>query len=240
MRNFCKLTSILAVAATTVAAQAETEFQGTFGYKSDHIRRAQVIGNDGAYYGNLNFSKAGLSFSATALKSMGGVDAAAAESILPYPGDVTEEQFEIGYSASIGQFNFDLKMLDRTSDADVGGLTTSEVIERENSISFDVGGFDYTYVDGELTLEDGDGGLGYAAHSIGYTVSNVNLLLGRMRYDTNGAGYEYYEIKTATEMFGLDVTLMLTGVMSIDNIDDDLFYDPKDRLILGFSKSIDL
>ena len=56
MRNFCKLTSILAVAATTVAAQAETEFQGTFGYKSDHIRRAQVIGNDGAYYGNLNFS----------------------------------------------------------------------------------------------------------------------------------------------------------------------------------------
>jgi hypothetical protein len=241
MRNFCKLTSILAVAATTVAAQAEAEFQGTFGYKSDHIRRAQVIGNDGAYYGNLNFSKAGLSFSATALKSMGGVDAAAAEAILPYPGDVTEEQFEIGYSASIGQFNFDLEMLDRTSDADVGGLTTSEVIERENSISFDVGGFDYTYVDGELTLEDeGDGELGYAAHSIGYTVSNVNLLLGRMRYDTNGAGYEYYEIKTATEMFGLDVTLMLTGVMSIDNIDDGQFYDPKDRLILGFSKSIDL
>jgi hypothetical protein len=61
-----------------------------------------------------------------------------------------------------------------------------------------------------------------------------------MRYDTNGAGYEYYEIKTATEMFGLDVTLMLTGVMSIDNMDNGQFYDPKDRLILGFSKSIDL
>ena len=74
MENFYKLISILALASTTLATQAETKFQGTFGFKSDHIRRAQVIGNDGAYYGNLNFSKAGLSFSATSLESMGGVD----------------------------------------------------------------------------------------------------------------------------------------------------------------------
>tara|TARA_B100000963_G_C22539238_1_gene631404 strand:- start:21 stop:740 length:720 start_codon:yes stop_codon:yes gene_type:complete len=239
MRNFYKLTSILALAATTTVAQAETEFQGTIGYKSDHIRRAQVIGNDGAYYGNLNFSKAGLSFSVTALESMGGVNNDDAEAIIPFPGDVTEEQFEIGYSASIGQFNFDLKMLDRNSDADVNGLT-AEVEERENSISFDVGGLDYTYVDGEILIPDeGDEELGYAAHSIAYTVSNVNFLLGRMRYDTQGAGYDYYEIKTETEMFGLDVSVVLTGVLSIDSIDSDQF-DPKDRLVLDFSKSIDL
>ena len=240
MENFYKLISILALASTTLATQAETKFQGTFGFKSDHIRRAQVIGNDGAYYGNLNFSKAGLSFSASVLESMGGVDASAAEGIITYPGDLTEEQFEIGYSASVGQFNFDLKMLDRTSDADVGGGLTAEVEERENSISFDVGAFDYTYVDGEITVEgEGDEALGYGAYLIGYTVSNVNFALGRMRYDTQGAEYDYYEIKTATEMFGLDVTVMLTGVMSIDNIDGDQF-DPKDRLILDFSKSIDL
>ena len=239
MENFYKLISILTLASTTVVAQAETKFQGTFGFKSDHIRRAQVIGNDGAYYGNLNFSKAGLSFSATALKSMGGVDAAAAEGIITYPDDLTEEQFEIGYSASIGQFNFDLKMLDRTSDADVPGGLTAEVEERENSISFDVGAFDYTYVDGEISIEaEGDGELGYNAYSIGYNVSNVNFLLGRMRYDSQGAGYDYYEIKTATEMFGLDVSVVLTGVIGIDNLDDE--FDPKDRLILGFSKSIDL
>ena len=55
MENFYKLISILALASTTLATQAETKFQGTFGFKSDHIRRAQVIGNDGAYYGNFKF-----------------------------------------------------------------------------------------------------------------------------------------------------------------------------------------
>jgi hypothetical protein len=243
MRNFFKLTSILAVAATTVAAQAETEFQGTFGYKSDHLRRAQVIGNDGAYYGNLNFSKAGLSFSVTLLESKGGVDSNAAEAILNYQTDVTEEQFEIGYSASVGQVNFDLKILDRTIglNDDDNESTYIELKEKENSISFNVGDFDYSYVDGELTMPDEteDFELGYDVHSIGYDVNNVNFTLGRMRYDSEGSpSYNYYEIETGTEMFGLDVSVMLTGVISSDELEGEL--EPKDRLVLGFSKSIDL
>ena len=237
MKTFPKIMAGIALIATSVVVQAETEFNGTFGYKSDHLRRAQVIGNDGGYYGNLNFSKAGLSFSATALESKGG--AVDGEALVLFTDDSTEEQFEIGYSASVGQVNFDLKILDRTSGL-YGDYEDKyvEVKEKENSISFNVGDFDYSYVDGELTLEEGID-LRYDVNSIGYDVNNVNFTLGRMRYDAEvSPSYKYYEIETGTEMFGLYVSVMVTGVISTHEFGDQL--KSKDRLVLGFSKSIDL
>jgi hypothetical protein len=75
--------------------------------------------------------------------------------------------------------------------------------------------------------------------SLGYNVGNVAITLGS--FDTDGGPeYNYYEISTGTELFGLDATVSVTDTFSEENMDLIFVDESGATLVVSVSKSLNL
>jgi len=244
MKTFSKIIAGIALIATSVVVQAEVS--GELGAKSSHVRRGSELGNEATYYGAMRFELAGLSFGATVVDTSNNGEH---DYVCCNPGafgNLTETTYDVGYAMSVGYLDLNVGYLQRENNWEdaVGETDTAEL-----SVGIDLGGIDFTYVDGEVkgaaALALGEPS--YTDRSLGYTVGNTRFLLGETKVTAVSAppvGWTYYEITAGTEAFGLDLTATLTGVISIDDefgAQAGVFGgDTKSSLVIGVSKSLSL
>lgn len=228
MKTLVKAIAIASLASTAAVAQAEVS--ATLGVNSSYMFRGVEMADGNTTYANLGFDMAGLAVGITVTDSDGN------ESM----GANTETDIAIGYSMNVMGTDVRLSYTDYAYDYgqgdDQGGQT-------EFAVGITASGLSIDYVDGEDTARDANGpaaGGGeendFTVLSLGYTVGNVGITLGQVDSDDAAVGeYNYYEISTGTELFGLDASVTVTNTFSEDVIDEG-----GATLVVGVSKSLNL
>ena len=240
MKTLFKAIAIASLASTALVAQAETT--ANLGYSTSYQFRGVELADGNTMSGSLSTNLAGLSAAVTIL------DASDDDQ------DFQEVDLELGYSIDIANLTLDLGYVQReytfdTVDAqnDPNGVN-DDISDSEFSVSMTASGLTITYVDGEIQDDGLDQGLpiadvDYDVLSLGYSVGNIDITLGQVDED-NGSEFNYYEISTGTELFGLDTTVMLTNTFSEDagtnnqQADDEM--EREARIVVSLSKAIDL
>ncbi len=237
MKIFKKLLTAIALFTTSFVAFAEVS--GQLGANTSHVRRGVELGNETAYYGAMQFDLAGLSFGATVVDTSVDGDqdyiCCAVPLALGDSGDLTETTFNVGYDITIGQLDVALGYLQRENSWSLVGNGDEDIDTTEFSASINLQDIVLTYIDGDVKDDPSN----YEEILLGYKVGNTQISLGDVTVD-NGFGFEsswkYYEVSTGSEVWGLDLSVTLTGVISAD----DPLQDQKSSLVIGLSKSLSL
>lgn len=220
MKTLVKAIAIASLASTAAVAQADVT--GSLGYASSYQFRGVELAEGSIVTGSLGMDLAGVSFSAVVTDAT--------------DDGFTETDYILGYTMNIGGVDVDLGYTDYNYNLGAGDDDSGE---QEFSVGVTVSGLNIGYVDGEAEASDGTES-DYDVLTLGYTVSNVDITLGQVDVD-GGGEYNYYEISTGTELWGLDATLMLTNTFSAEapgTPDDDL--KQSSRIVIGLSKSLSL
>jgi hypothetical protein len=254
MKIFLKLVTFFALFTTSLVALAEVS--GQLGANTSHVRRGVELTNETATYGAIQFDLAGLSFGATVVDTSGNsrqdyiccnvlimqtVNQTAASGV-EIPTDLTETTYNVGYDVTIGQLDVALGYLQRenswsvTDTLSLGNPSINMDIDTaEFSASINLKGIALTYIDGEVKSESSD----YEEILLGYTVGNTQISLGDVTVN-DGFGFEtswkYYEISAGSQVWGLDLSATLTGIISAEFP----LEDQKPSLVIGLSKSLSL
>jgi hypothetical protein len=240
MKFFTKFITSIALLATSLVALAEVS--GQLGVNSSHVRRGVELGNETATYGAIQFDLAGLSFGATVVDTSadGDQDYICCNQFLIFgqPGDLTETTFNVGYDVTIGKLDVALGYLQRENSWAFDNAPQGfdgDVDTAEFSASIDLQGIALTYIDGTVKGNPSN----YEEILLGYTVGNTQISLGDVTID-NGFGFEtswkYYEISAGSQVWGLDLSATLTGIISAEFP----LEDQKPSLVIGLSKSLSL
>lgn len=240
MNTFSKVIAGIALIATSVVVQAE--ISGQLGVNSSHIRRGVELANEASTYGAIQFDLAGLSFGATVVDTSadGEQDYICCNLIVlnGEPGDLTETTFNVGYDITIGQLDVALGYLQRenswTYDNAPQGFD-GDVNTDEFSASINLQGIALTYIDGDVRDDPSN----YEEILLGYTVGNTQISLGDVTVNSgfgDETSWKYYEISTGSQVWGLDLSATVTGVISAE----DPLEDQKPSLVIGLSKSLSL
>jgi hypothetical protein len=237
MKFFSKLLTSVALLATSLVAFAEVS--GQLGVNSSHVRRGVELGNETATYGAIQFDLAGLSFGATVVDTSadGEQDYICCLPTLVVAndsGDLTETTYSVGYDVTVGKLGVALGYLQRENKWSLELAGDGVVDTAEFSASIDLQGIALTYIDGTVKGDPSS----YEEILLGYTVGNTQISLGDVTLDTgfDDTSYKYYEISTGSEVWGLDLSVTLTGIISAE----DPLEDQKSSLVLGLSKSLSL
>ncbi|MAV75723.1 MAG: hypothetical protein CL691_03790 [Cellvibrionales bacterium] len=240
MKIFLKLVTFFALFTTSLVALAEVS--GQLGANTSHVRRGVELGNETAYYGAIQFDLAGLSFGATVVDTSGDGEQDYICCNIPVlqgqPGDLTETTFNVGYDITIGQLDVALGYLQRENswlfDNAPQGFD-GDVDTSEFSASINLQGIALTYIDGDVK----DNPSNYEEILLGYTVGNTQISLGDVTVHTglgDESSWKYYEISTGSQVWGLDLSATLTGIISAE----EPLQDQKPSLVIGLSKSLSL
>lgn len=240
MNTFSKVIAGIALLATSVVVQAE--ISGELGVNSSHVRRGAELGNETATYGAIQFDLAGLSFGATVVDTSADGDqdyiCCNAPVVFGQPGDLTETTFNVGYDVTIGKLDLALGYLQRENSWAFDNAPQGfdgDVDTAELSASIDLQGIALTYIDGDMK----DNPSSYEEILLGYTVGNTQISLGDVTVNTgfgDETSWKYYEISTGSQVWGLDLSATLTGIISAE----DPLQDQKPSLVIGLSKSLSL
>jgi hypothetical protein len=252
MKTFSKIMAGIALIATSVVVQAEVS--GELGVNSSHIRRGAELANEATTYGAIQFDFAGLSFGATVVDTSadGGQDyiccnsitmssVAAASGGVDVQTDLTETTYNVNYDIKIGYLDVGLGYLQRENswayvDPSPGNpVFRVDVDTAEFSASIDLQGIALTYIDGTVKGNPSN----YEEILLGYSVGNTQISLGDVTvYDGLGddTSWKYYEISTGSQVWGLDLSATLTGIISAEFP----LEDQKPSLVIGLSKSLSL
>ena len=197
MKTLVKAIAIASLASTAAVAQADVT--GSLGYASSYQFRGVELAEGSIVTGSIGMDLGGVSFSAVVTNAT--------------DDGFTETDYILGYTMNIGGVDVDLGYTDYNYNLGEGD---DDVGEQEFSVGVTVSGLSIGYVDGEA--DDGDAttdDVDYDVLTLGYSVSNVDITLGQVDFD-GGVEYNYYEISTGTELWGLDATVMLTNTFSAD------------------------
>ena len=240
MKTFSKIIAGIALIATSVVVQAEVS--GELGVISSHVRRGAELGNEAATYGAIQFDLAGLSFGATVVDTSGDGDqdyiCCNGPVLGGQPGDLTETTFNVGYDVTIGKLDLSLGYLQRENSWSFDNAPQGfdgDVDTAEFSASIDLQGIALTYIDGDVKHDPSN----YEEFLLGYTVGNTQISLGDVTVNTgfgDETSWKYYEISTGSQVWGLDLSATLTGIISAE----DPLQDQKPSLVIGLSKSLSL
>ena len=226
MKTLVKAIAIASLASTAAVAQADVT--GSLGYASSYQFRGIELAEGSIVSGSIGTDLGGLSISAVVTDAT--------------DDDFTETDYILGYTLNLGGLAVDLGYTDYNYDYGQGNDDSGE---QEFSLGVTVSGLSIGYIDGEM--EDSDGNeADYDVLTLGYTVSNVDITLGQVDVD-GGQEWNYYEISTGTELWGLDATVMLTNTFSEDSFTDDNGVALTDdemkqnsRIAISLSKSLSL
>ena len=237
MKTFSKIMAGIGLIATSVVVQAE--ISGELGVNSSHVRRGVELGNETATYGAIQFDLAGLSFGATVVDTSadGEQDYICCVTSLAVgndSGDLTETTYSVGYDVTVGKLDVALGYLQRENKWSLELAGDGVVDTAEFSASIDLQGIALTYIDGNVKGTTSS----YEEILLGYSVGNTQISLGDVTVDAGmvDTSYKYYEISTGSEVWGLDLSVTLTGIISAE----DPLEDQKSSLVLGLSKSLSL
>lgn len=226
MKTLIKAIAIASLASTAAVAQAEVT--GSLGVNSSYQFRGLEMADGMTTNASLGFDLAGISvgvYLTDADNGAIGYQAGAA-------ADFTETDIVLGYGMNVMGTDVRLSYTDYSYNfgggVDDGGQT-------EFSVGITASGLAIDYVDGEDSDMAGVGDSDYDVLTLGYTVGNVGITLGAVDMDAGDAEYNYYEISTGTELFGLDATVTVTNTFSEDNVDES-----GATLVVGVSKSLNL
>lgn len=252
MNTFSKVMAGIALLATSVVVQAE--ISGQLGVNSSHIRRGAELANEASTYGAIQFDLAGLSFGATVVDTSadGGQDyiccnvitmstVAAAAAGVDIQTDLTETTYNVNYDIKIGYLDVGLGYLQRENswayvDPTPGNPDLRMDIDTtEFSASINLNGIALTYIDGDVKNDPSN----YEEILLGYSVGNTQISLGDVTVNSgfgDETSWKYYEISTGSQVWGLDLSATVTGIISAE----DPLQDQKPSLVIGLSKSLSL
>lgn len=221
MKTLVKAIAIASLASTAAVAQAEVT--ASLGVNSSYMFRGAEMADGNTTYANLGFDLAGLAVGITVTDSDGGAAMDAN----------TETDIAIGYTMNLMGTDLRLSYTDYSYE-----FAGNDARDGEGQTEFAVGitasGLSIDYVDGEDTLSGAD--IDFDVLTLGYTVGNVGITLGQVDSDDAAVGeYNYYEISTGTELFGLDASVTVTNTFS-----EDVGGDTGATLVVGVSKSLNL
>ena len=224
MKTLFKAIAIASLASTATVAQADAT--ATLGVNSSYMFRGTEMADGNTTYANLGFDLAGLSVGITMTDNDGGGDF--------QNGDAnTETDIVIGYSMNVMGTDVRLSYTDYSYEF-AGDDQRDGEGQTEFAVGITASGLSIDYVDGEDTLSGND--IDFDVLTLGYTVGNVDFTLGQVDSDAVTVGeYNYYEISTGTELFGLDAHVMVTNTFS-----EDVGGDNGATLVVGVSKSLSL
>lgn len=215
MKTLVKAIAIASLASTAAVAQAEVT--GTLGVNSSYQFRGLELDGTSTAYATLGMDLAGFQV---------GIVVTDADD-----AGFTEMDTSIGYSMNVMGTDVRLSYTDYAYNYGGGNDDTGQT---EFSVGITASGLSIDYVDGEDDGQLAPGETDYDVLTLGYNVGNVGIVLGAVDCDS-GEEYNYYEISTGTELFGLDATVTVTNTFSEDNVAED-----GATLVVGLSKSLNL
>jgi uncharacterized protein (TIGR02001 family) len=222
MKTLVKAIAIASLASTAAVAQAEVT--GSLGVNSSYMFRGEQL-NDGMT------TSAGIGFELAGI-SVGVLVTDADDSDAPYGDSFTETDITLGYTANVMGTDVRFSYTDYAYNFGAGDDDRGQT---EFSVGITASGLALDFVSGEDTDMMDVGETDYDVITLGYTVGNVDITLGQVDID-DGDEYNYYEISTGTELFGLDAHVMVTNTFSQDNSLDETGA----TLVVGLSKSLNL
>ena len=215
MKTLIKAIAIASLASTAAVAQAEVT--GSLGINSSYMFRGLELNDGMTASASLGFDMAGISV---------GVVVTDADD-----EGFTETDIVLGYTANVMGTDVRLSYTDYAYDY---GNGDDERGQTEFSVGITASGLSIDFISGEDDGQLAFGETDYDVLTLGYTVSNVDITLGAVDADS-GEEYNYYEISTGTELFGLDATVMVTNTFSEENVGES-----GATLVVGVSKSLNL
>jgi hypothetical protein len=218
MKTLVKAIAIASLASTAAVAQAEVT--ASLGVNSSYMFRGYEMADGNTPNASLGFDMAGLAVGITVTDSDGGANMAAN----------TETDISVGYSMNV--MGTDVRLSYTDYQYNFGGGNDGDG-QTEFAVGITASGLSIDYVDGEDTLTGSD--VDFDVLTLGYTVGNVDITLGAVDSD-NGDEYNYYEISTGTELFGLDASVMVTNTFS----EEGSISEGGATLVVGVSKSLNL
>jgi hypothetical protein len=213
MKTLIKAIAMASLASTAAVAQAD--ITGTLGVNSSYQLYGQELDGSSTAYAGIGFDLSGFNVGITV------IDADEA--------GFTETDTMLGYTMNLMGADVRLSYLDRSFDYGVDDYDVTEF-----SVGITASGLSIDYVNGNDDINDIDAD--FSIISLGYTVSNVDIVVGTWDYSDGGPEYSFYEISTGTEIFGLDASVTLTSTFS----EDGYFDEQGSTIVIGMSKSLDL
>jgi hypothetical protein len=225
MKTLFKAIAIASLASTAAVAQAEVT--ASLGINSSYMFRGAELADGNTTNASVGFDLAGLAVGITVTDSDGNADMNAN----------TETDISVGYSMNVMGTDVRLSYTDYEYNFGQAGNNLGGADDGTGQTEFAVGitasGLSIDYVDGEDDTDGSD--VDFDVLSLGYTVGNVDITLGKVDNDDKGE-YNFYEISTGTELFGLDASVMVTNTFS----EDDSTMESGATLVVGVSKSLNL
>ncbi|MAV75722.1 MAG: hypothetical protein CL691_03785 [Cellvibrionales bacterium] len=225
MKTLVKAIAIASLASTAAVAQAEVS--ATLGVNSSYMFRGFEMADGNTTYASVGFDLAGLAVGVTVTDSDGssGINAN------------TETDIAIGYSMNVMGTDVRLSYTDYEYNFGQAGNNFGGDDDGTGQTEFSVGitasGVSIDFIDGEDDMSGSD--VDFDVLTLGYSVGNVDITIGKVDVDGSGE-YNYYEIGTGTELFGLDASVTVTNTFS----EDDSSMESGATLVVGVSKSLNL
>ena len=225
MKTLVKAIAIASLASTAAVAQAEVT--ASLGVNSSYMFRGIELADGNTAYATLGFDLAGLAVGVTVTDSDGssGINAN------------TETDIAIGYSMNVMGTDVRLSYTDYEYNFGQAGNNFGGDDDGTGQTEFSVGitasGVSIDFIDGEDDMSGSD--VDFDVLTLGYSVGNVDITIGKVDVDGSGE-YNYYEIGTGTELFGLDASVTVTNTFS----EDDSTMESGATLVVGVSKSLNL
>lgn len=230
MKTLFKAIAIASLASTAAVAQAEVT--GSLGVNSSYQFRGLELADGMTTNASLGFDMAGISVGIHLTDADNSTIAYQNGANSNAVSDFTETDIVLGYGMNVMGTDVRLSYTDYSynfgNGVDDGGQT-------EFSVGITASGLAIDYVDGEDSDMAGIGDSDYDVLTLGYTVGNVGITLGAVDADAGDVEYNYYEISTGTELFGLDATVTVTNTFSEENVAES-----GATLVVGVSKSLSL
>ena len=235
MKTLIKAIAIASLASTAAVAQADVT--GSLCVKSSYQFRGLELADGMTTHAGIAFGMAGFNVGVTMTDSD--------NSTLGYQGgfakDNTETDIVIGYTMNLMGSDVRLSYTDYSYDF---GNGFDDAGQTEFSVGITASGLAIDYIDGEDSDVMSDGDSDYTVLTLGYNVGNVAITLGSVDVD-NGPEYNYYEISTGTELFGLDAKISVTDTFSEEDLfGDEPMFNPIEEsgatLVLSVSKALNL
>jgi len=225
MKTLFKAIAIASLASTAAVAQAEVT--GTLGVNSSYMFRGEQLADGNTTYASAGMDLAGFSVGITVTDN-DGVNGA---------GENTETDLYVGYGMNL--MGTDVRLSYTSYEYDLGASTVAgdEEGQTEFAVGITASGLSIDYVDGEDTVAtDYD----YTVLTLGYTVGNVDIVVGNVDRDNAAQDeWNYYEISTGTELFGLDASVTVTNTFSEEGNGGNSL-EGGATIVVGVSKSLSL
>jgi hypothetical protein len=229
MKNLFKA---ITVASLAITSAAQAELSASVSVDSSHIVRAIELDDTITASANIEYSIAGFTVGAEMVDANGNEDG------------FFQTDLSIAFSTTIAGQAVSISYTDFS--ADFGGDIPDIIGRKELTVGATILGLGVSYTDGvtnDLPLPGLGDGIDFTMLNLDYTISNINILVGKVSSDfefEQVADYSYFEISGSVgEVAGLDVSLTYSGTFNEDE-ESIAGNEANNTFVLSLSKAFDL